>query len=324
MDELQKKYLKDNLDLDSLKELKEKVAEQTDSQLEDSMYQYWMNDYIDEDKVDNSDILRLKKRIDNINGYNKSTKTIILRAISVAAAILLPIFIFFTIYLYNNKTTKTDSMMVVATASGEKASITLPDGTKVALNEDTKLEYKPGTYNTSERNIKFNGEAYFEVAKNKDCPFIINTGRLIVKVLGTKFNLSARKNSKEAQLTLKEGRVVFCSVMTSRNVILHPIQQAILNYQNGHITVKELDAIDNVVAWKSNEKIFDNESLSNVIRYINKQYNVNIIIKSNYNSKDLFTGTIPTNDLYSAIGIIKESYHLKSFTDGKNILMTGK
>lgn len=99
MDELQKKYLKDNLDLDSLKELKEKVAEQTDSQLEDSMYQYWMNDYIDEDKVDNSDILRLKKRIDNINGYNKSTKTIILRAISVAAAILLPIFIFFTIYL---------------------------------------------------------------------------------------------------------------------------------------------------------------------------------------------------------------------------------
>lgn len=324
MDELQKKYLEDDLDLNSLKELKEKVASQNDLQLEDSMYRHWMDDDIEIDNADDETIRTIKRKIDFINGYRRPAGARIIRIFAIAAAVLLPIFIFFTAYLYNNKNVKVNSTMVVATASGERASITLPDGTKVALNEDTKLEYTPDKYNISERNIKFNGEAYFEVAKNKNCPFIINAGRLVVKVIGTKFNLSARKNSKEAELTLKEGRVEFCSLLTSRNVILHPIQQAVLNYKNGDITVKELDAIDDVVAWKSNEKIFNNESLGNVVRYINKQYNVDVIIKSNYNSKDLFTGTIPTNDLYNAIRIIKESYHFKSFINGKTIIMKGK
>lgn len=126
--------------------------------------------------------------------------------------------------------------MIVCTARGERASVTLPDGTAVSLNSESRLAYFPKPI-TKERKISFDGEGYFQIDKNKEVPFIIDAQGLQVKVLGTTFNLLVRKDHKTAELALEEGSVWLGATQSHKNVILHPKQKAILDQSTGNIFI---------------------------------------------------------------------------------------
>ena len=105
-------------------------------------------------------------------------------------------------YLYN----KLAQPQTITVPAGQRAQITLADGTRVWLNAQSTLTYA-SNFGRRERNVELDGEAYFEVAKNKDIPFYVHTEMNKVKVVGTCFNVCAYKDSKEFETTLVEGIV---------------------------------------------------------------------------------------------------------------------
>jgi transmembrane sensor len=320
MMDLDLKYRTSRLTPEELMAYRKEVNTMSDEQLESIMLKTWEGENIDVSKVEDFSFQKMKKNIDERIGFTSSHRLWI-RVIQMAAAVLLPIFIISTLYLYKESSQLSSEEMKVSTGVGERANITLPDGTKVALNAESELTYVPKIYNKKERKIHFDGEGYFQVSKDKDRPFFIHAKGLQVMVLGTKFNLLVRKHEATAELTLDEGKVSFSSLLTKKSEILTPNQKAILDQNTGNITVIKLKDTQIVTSWMRKELIFRNEPLLSVIKTIEKNYKVKMRLKEGYYLSDLFTGTLTSSDINEDLEILEKSYHFKVVMDGETIVI---
>ncbi|WP_300704398.1 FecR family protein [Bacteroides sp.] len=322
MDSLESKYRKDVLTPSELQELRGKVNSMSDNELGEQMYHSWINEEVDCTFVEEEKISKMKGNINKAIGKKYSKKYQLIRIGQIAAAVLLPVFIILSAYLYNENRQITSDDMIVSTGKGERANVSLPDGTTISLNSNSKLSYLPKTYNRKERNISFNGEGYFQVYKNKDVPFIINSKGLQVKVLGTTFNLYVRENSQKAELALEEGSVWLQSTKSSKNVVLHHNQKAIIDQATGNITVIEDKDIKKSSAWRQGDMIFRNTPLSEVLQSLEENYSITFKTDCKSCLIDRFTGTLPTTDLNEVLEVIEKSYHLKAEISGNVIVLT--
>ena len=142
-------------------------------------------------------------------------------------------------WFYHNGT---DQQMMVAVANeGIVKEVVLPDGTKVWLNNSATLKY-PREFSEKERNVHLEGEAYFEVTKNRHKPFTVQSDAMRVRVLGTTFNFKCDKRCRVAEATLIEGEIEVKGNKEEGQIILTPGQRAELNKSNGRLTVKQVDA----------------------------------------------------------------------------------
>lgn len=321
MNNLEKKYRTDKLTLEELLVLRERINGMEDAEIEQYLYNSWLDNNIDTSTVDDELITNIKKNVDETIGKKRPQLSLFIRWTQIAAAILLPVFIILTVYLYKENSLILTDEMIVSTGQAESATITLPDGTVVSLNSQSKLGYLPKAYNKKERKINFSGEGYFVVHKNKDVPFLINAKGLEVKVLGTTFNLSVRHEDSTAILSLEEGSISLLSIQSNKNVTLEKNQIAILDHATGNIIVIYNENVKDKSAWRRGDMVFRNTELVDVIRSIEEQYNVTIKIDYDKCINDAFTGIIPRNDLNEALEIIENSYHLKAIITGKEIFM---
>lgn len=172
-------------------------------------------------------------------------------------------------------------MNTMRTPRGGQYQLTLPDGTQVWLNAASSITY-PAAFTGKERKVTISGEAYFEVAKNREAPFIVDVdGRSSVEVLGTHFDVNSYANEKAIKTTLLEGSVKVVAGTTRMDhgpsivMVLTPGQQA----QTGHqqLSVSNHVDIDKVMAWKNGLFNFDNASLEEVMRQLERWYNVDVI-----------------------------------------------
>ncbi|MDR0507585.1 MAG: FecR domain-containing protein [Dysgonamonadaceae bacterium] len=313
------KYRRDELTVRELAELKMSIAGMTEKELEQQLYENWLNDYSDISCVCDETVNKLKNSIDGVIRKKRTVFPLLARCAQIAAAILLPLLMVFTIYLYRENRIIMDGKIYVETGKTERASITLPDGTVVTLNAESKLGYDPKGYNRKERKISFSGEGYFQVAHNGELPFSIHAEGAQVNVFGTVFNFSIRDNDTTAMLSLEQGRVSILSLQTSENVVLNKNQTAILNKLTGNITVIFDKNITDRSAWRRGDMIFRNTGLSQVFRTIEENYNIKIKYTSSKYISDTFTGTLPVTDLNEALEIIERSYHVKSVINGKEV-----
>lgn len=311
MKELEKKYREDILTPTELAELKNKVNSMNDTELDEVMCDSWMNDEMYTVTVEDNDINRIKRQIHKSINYPSNTRSVFIKWLQMAAAILLLVFIGATFYLYKENNQLSAQEMHVTTGKGEHASITLPDGTQVSLNSESDLAYMPQTFNKENRTIQFDGEGYFKVAKDKERPFIVNAKGLRVKVLGTKFDLLARKKEPKAELALEEGRVSFLSLLTGETAIMKPNQKVIMDRQTGKLKIIDGYNVLEATAWKRKEMTFCNEPLSYVLQVVGKNYNVKFIVDNKIGLTDLFTGTLPTTNLQEVLDALRLSYHMK-------------
>lgn len=340
MNYLNNKYRNNKLSLKELHELRKKVHAISDNELEAQLYDIWLHEEIDTSFIDEQRLEDIKRNIDSTIGKDTLTDSnttnekhmstgekkqpvlsLIIRWGQIAAAILLPVFILLTAYFYRENNRITSEEMIVSTQKGERANITLPDGTTVYLNSDSQLGYTPKEYNQKERNINFAGEGYFQVFRNNSVPFFINAKGLQVKVLGTTFNLSVRELDNTAELALEEGSVLLTSTKSNKNVILKPNEKAILDQQTGEITIVFENDIRHFSAWRRGELIFRNSELAHILKTIEDNYNVTIKIDCEDCHTDKFTGTLPLSDLNEVLEVLEISYHLKAEITGKEILL---
>ncbi|WP_207421800.1 FecR family protein [Desertivirga brevis] len=198
------------------------------------------------------------------------------------------------------------SYNTISTPRGGQFQIELPDGTKVWLNAASSLVF-PTQFNGSQRRVSLKGEAYFEVAKNKVKPFLVDVNKSTVEVLGTHFNIMGYDDESSTNTTLLEGSVKVSS--GSRTKLLTPGTEARVN---GDITVHEVDPSVSV-AWKNGLFVFNNESLESIMRKLSRWYDVDIDIKGNIGQKH-FGGTVSRfEDIKDVLKIIEltEVIHFK-------------
>jgi len=318
MNDLYKKYVTDRLTRQDLEILKNSDSSIIDRDLESFMKDEWLSGGLDPSKVSDEVMTRVKARLDEKIQSKHLTFPLYIKVFGWAAAILLPLLILSTFYLYHENNQLVSEEMVVTTGSGERATITLPDATKVTLNAESRLTYIPKVYNKEERKIKFSGEGYFVVSKDKARPFIIDAKGLTVKVLGTTFDLLVRNDEKTAELSLESGKVMFRSLLSGQFVILNPNQKVVLDQSTGNLVVTGNEP-QYVASWKRNELVFRNASLSSVLSSIEKAYGVHIIMDCKECGSDLFTGTLVTNDINGVLEVIEKAYQLKAVMRGHEI-----
>lgn len=181
---------------------------------------------------------------------------------------------------YNDLSVAGNTAVVYNTLStpfGGQYRVTLQDGTNVWLNAGSSLHF-PAAFPQNERKVTLTGEAYFEVAKDRNRPFYvaINTGAdtsMNVRVLGTHFNINAYPDEQQHVVTLLEGSVNVN--YGDANALLTPGRKAILNRESGSMNVKGGDT-EAAVAWKNGYFLFDNEKVESIMRQISRWYNVEV------------------------------------------------
>lgn len=161
----------------------------------------------------------------------------------------------------------------LTTSRGGQYTLTLPDGTRVWLNAASSFTY-PTRFSGRERRVELEGQAYFEVAKSPDQPFVVKVKDGFIKVLGTHFDVMAYPEEKEIQATLVEG-----SVMVSRGAaekVIVPGEQAFWNDGAANALFVRAVDIQQVTAWKTGFFEFDNADLPTIMRQVGRWYNVDI------------------------------------------------
>lgn len=196
-----------------------------------------------------------------------------------AAAIALLCIISFASYWSGSEQVKKQfAEMVVEAPLGSKTKLYLPDGTLVWLNAGSKITYSQG-FGVAERKLQLTGEGYFEVTKNEQLPFEIRTKELELRVMGTKFNFRNYPEDEEVSVSLLEGKVRLINYLKNNDLCyLEPDQKAILNKKDGQLKISPAEA-RYTAEWTNGYLFFDEELLPDIIKELERSYNVKIYIK---------------------------------------------
>lgn len=190
-------------------------------------------------------------------------------------------------------------MMEVVVPFGKKSQLALEDGTKVWLNAGSRMAF-PEKFTGKKREIFLEGEGYFEVAHNREIPFYVNTGEIAVRVLGTRFDVSAYESDGAIETVLLEGKVAISKrsalAFLKDESILLPNQRASYDRINHSIVVKNEPDVDNTVAWTEGVFKFHKQSIHEVLNKLERYYNVKFVYNSGFPSKDLITGKLYLKD----------------------------
>ena len=169
-----------------------------------------------------------------------------------------------------NTKSKHEKMLTLATSRGKDYRLTLSDGTRVWMNADSRIEF-PEQFSGRERRIKLKGEAYFEVAKDAQHPFIVETEYFQTNVLGTTFNIKAY-SEKDANIVLIEGSVRVTD-KTRQEMLLKPGQQ--MAVVNNRFIVRDVDTYP-YTQWREGFFYFEDQTLFEIMQTLGRWYNVSI------------------------------------------------
>lgn len=332
------KYMTDNLTPAELQRLRDELLAKDDKQLLDMLEAEWNVNSDNADHLKYSDrCATLYQSIANRLFVENATSSYddhapkrslhsrrVLRIIQMAAALLLPVALVAIGMLYYENRQMAADTIVVSTGYGEQATVTLPDGSKVSVNQNTSLTYVPSKFRGKERRVAMDGEGFYNVMRDESRPFYVDADALAVRVLGTKFNLKARDTDKRAELVLVEGSVSFTSLMLKQSQIVKPRQKIVLDKTTGHMDITNIDDCDVEMAWKRKELVFRNTPLSIVFAQMRKQFRKNFVVNSKVNQHELFTGTLSSIDLNDNLEIIDLSCGLCSRIIGKTVYVEKK
>ncbi|HKG07718.1 MAG TPA: FecR domain-containing protein [Pedobacter sp.] len=206
----------------------------------------------------------------------------------------------------------------ITTPKGGQYKIVLPDGTNVFLNAASSLVY-PASFQGAERLVTLNGEAYFEVAKKMNMPFIVKSGQQTVEVLGTHFNINAYDDENVIRTTLTEGSVKVSSATASS--MISPGQQAVLSKNGNGAIIKRNVSTEKETAWKNGLFSFEGDDIKSVMRSISRWYNVEVSYRGDLSDIE-FTGEIFRTAKLSEVYKILELNNIHFDVEGKKIIVS--
>lgn len=206
-------------------------------------------------------------------------------------------------YNYAQILSNQNELFEIYTEKGQKTNITLPDGTRVWLNSASKLSYNSG-YNHRKRNVNLVGEGYFEVAKDPDRQFCVNTENYTVEALGTAFNIKSYPADATSVTTLFEGKVRIADG-NSFSTTLAPLEAVTYDTSNGSFTKDASGRTQFAGLWRNNELIVESgTSLEKLTELLDREYNIRFVFRSERIKKLRFEGIIKDNNLQNVLQLI--------------------
>lgn len=236
------------------------------------------------------------------------------RTWSVAAvAIVLLGLITVTAYWQGSRQIQSNfSDIVVEAPLGSKTKLTLPDGSTVWLNAGSKMVYSQG-FGVSDRKLAFQGEGYFEVEKNDEIPFLVQTHDVNVTVVGTKFNFRNYPEDEEAVVELLEGKVALENQLKEEAVrYLSPNEKMVLHKATGEMDITSAK-VKEVTLWTKNILLFDEDLLPDIVRKLERSYHVRIKIENEDLKQARFYGQFNQleQNIYEVLDMLVETGRLE-------------
>lgn len=218
----------------------------------------------------------------------------------------------------------------IETPRGGQHQVLLPDGTRVWLNAASSIRFPEVFTNVDIRSVELKGEAYFEVSKDKEHPFVVKTARQQIEVLGTHFNVNSYSDEQKSVTTLLEGSVkvapvgyqngVMGTVLYNLSSIIKPGQQ--FSSTDNAQKVSAAD-IDQVLDWKNGDFNFKKETLSGIMRKVSRWYDVNVEYDRNIDLNQTFSGLVSrSKNISEVLKIMQSAGQLKFDINGKKVMVT--
>lgn len=262
--------------------------------------------------------------------------------IAIAAGVFTIFFINYSLRLEKSVTKQNGNLFVneIVTKRGSKSSIKLPDGTTVRLNTDSRLTYISFAAGKT-REVTLVGEAYFDVAHDSSRPFIIHTGKVNIKVLGTSFNVRNYPQDKELETSLIKGKIeVSLESRPEDIIILKPTEKLIIAKEEDELSAatKVSNSSDNKVvltsitymrqdslvaetSWLNDKLVFVNQPLEKIALELERKYAINITFKDEKVKKYRYTGVFENVSLEKVFELIKYSKNFNYKINDKNIVI---
>jgi transmembrane sensor len=228
---------------------------------------------------------------------------------------------------------------------GEKSSLVLSDGTRICVNASSKLRF-PNRFGGKSREVWLDGEAFFEVAKNRTKPFYVHTNGLNIKVLGTKFNVKAYSNENIIETTLVEGLVALSKNQPGeakdKEVYLHPNHKAFYLKNKTIVVTEELKRevvepleerkiiiskpiqVEPSTSWKEGKLVFDDETLESIAKKLERRYDVTIEINDDVLKEIHYGGVLKNVSVEQAITAIQRTTGFQYTMTGNHIVIFKK
>lgn len=267
-----------------------------------------------------SELERLKKRLSS----KTPQRTIYLKQILRLAAMLLISFGLGWVsqfISFDKNLSAENAMQEIFVPKGQVNQVFLADGTRIWINSETRL-ITPSIFASKERVVKLSGEAFFEVAKDKNRPFKVEVNGQLIEVVGTAFNVRAYNNSNEIETTLESGQIRLHT--GQETMLLKQGEQSVFDKKNNRLFVVKVDP-ETYSSWKDGRYEFHNKDLNEVFRIIERWYDVEITADSNDFKGMHFSGVIKRNkDARHFLDLLNHSVPIKYTINADKIQIAPK
>ncbi len=275
------------------------------------------------DSVDAFKIVKAKMNSPKMKIIQRNTirKEVITRFYKYAAVIIFAVLLASSAFYlgFRNHTTEVFSE-IISTPNQVINEYTLPDGSVVALNSNSKLVF-PKQFKGDTREVTIEGEAFFDVKPNPEKPFIINAGKAQIKVVGTSFNVSAYPETETLEVVVKTGKVQVISKNKDEfspvnQVYLTPGEKGIL-LNSSNIPEKIENTDPNYLAWKTHDFIFDEMPLTEVFKCLEKTYHVNIEVSVPELNELKLNAQFDKKPIDFILNVVSLTFNLDLLVDGE-------
>ena len=337
-EELFESYLQNNLSDAEQQQMMEIIQQGThDDFLKEKIHDMLESDHVTEimDKKQGDDILNYilskpqsESKVVDLNQRRK--RKTMLQSLFAAASIILLIALGNTFFFQQKTSISVPEVKPAVVAENTlidfsgKQLVHLPDGSTVLLNDNSSLKYDQTSFNGTTREVTLTGEAFFDIKHNEEKPFIVHTGKVQTRVLGTAFNINAKNSSDNIEVTVVRGKVQVGDTKKVYGVIT-PNQQikvnkSTLNFEQNNVST----AI--VTEWKSNYLILDDINMTEAISLISQKYKVSILIQNEKIKNCRITASFLNEEdldhvLKVICSVIETEYH---YNKAGTIILDGK
>lgn len=217
----------------------------------------------------------------------------------------------------NTPANKSEGNNTIQTPRGGRYQVTLSDGTSVWLNAMSTLKF-PSVFTGDHREVTLEGEAYFEVAKNKKMPFIVHANNTQITVLGTHFNVMAYANEDALKTTLLEGSVKVSHGGSS--ALIKPGQQASLEKDKAIFKISDAD-LESVMAWKEGRFVFSKTNIKEIMQQVARWYDVDIRYEGDVTNVNLSGNMTRKDDYTQILELLERTGSVRFKTQGNQIIV---
>ncbi len=258
---------------------------------------------------------KLEKVIDEEDTSIKKEKPSPFIRIAATVVMLLTAGLAIYFVLNNNKSE-------VILAEHQVKEISLPEGSKVSLNLESRISY-PKEFKSDTREVALEGEAFFEVARDTIRPFIIKTGELNIEVLGTSFNVKAYEIDETVEVTVESGKVAVYRIGNKSNmVILVRGEKAVFKKELTELESMKNEDI-NYKSWKTRKIIFEDTPMSEVVRMINEIYQSDLQLSGSNLNDCPVTTMFDNQSLETILNVLSSTLDLEITREGDRIIISG-